>query len=368
MTFLAALPEPSRLGDILMAFLSIVFEGAPYILLGTIFSGFIDAFLPAKLLDRVLPKNRVVSTLIAGFLGLIFPVCECAVVPVIRRLVQKGLPLSCAVTYMLAAPIMNPIVAISTMTAFKEFEGLAWATAGNATMTIARLSLGYVVAVIVGLVFMRFNPAQVLRASVASKIESAGAADEGHGHSHGASFNGKLVHAMRTAMRDFLDTAMYFAIGVVITSAFNTQVNQAILNTVASKEWLALPSIMGLAMVLSLCSTSDAFIAAPMAAFSMAAKLAFLVFGPMMDIKLLFMYSSVFKRKVVVCMMLGLFGLVWLFAHPWTPRKTDAEIAASKDKKEEVKAWPYPGWYGIIQMLYREPTQEAKPATAPATP
>lgn len=369
MTFLAALPEPSRLGDILMAFLSIVFEGAPYILLGTIFSGFIDAFLPAKLLDRVLPKNRVVSTLIAGFLGLIFPVCECAVVPVIRRLVQKGLPLSCAVTYMLAAPIMNPIVAISTMTAFKEFEGLSWATAGNPTMTIARLSLGYVVAVIVGLVFMRFNPAQVLRASVASKIESAGAADDaGHSHTHGVNFNGKLVHAMRTAMRDFLDTAMYFAIGVVITSAFNTQVNQAILNTVAEKEWLALPSIMGLAMVLSLCSTSDAFIAAPMAAFSMAAKLAFLVFGPMMDIKLLFMYASVFKRKVVVYMMFGLFGLIWLFAHPWTPRKTDAEIAASKGKQEEVKAWPYPGWYGIIEMLYREPTQEAKPATAPATP
>lgn len=317
MIFLADLPEPSRLGDILMAFLSIVFEGAPYILVGTMFSGFIDAFLPAKLLDRVLPKNKVLSTLMAGFLGLVFPVCECAVVPVIRRLVQKGLPLSCAVTYMLSAPIMNPIVAISTLTAFKEFSGLSWATAGNATMTIARLSLGYLVAVIVGLVVLRFKPGQVLRESVASKIEGAGAEDGGHGHTHGASFNGKLVHALRTTMRDFLDTAMYFSIGVIITSAFNTQVNQAILNTVAGNEWLAIPSIMGLAMVLSLCSTSDAFIAAPMAAFSMAAKLAFLVFGPMMDIKLLFMYSSVFKRKVVVWMLVGLFVLIGVLATPW---------------------------------------------------
>ena len=88
----AALPDPSRLGDVLMAFLSILFEGAPYILIGTLLSGLIDAFLPAKLLDRLLPRNRVFSTLIAGFLGLIFPVCECAVVPGIRRLVQKGLP------------------------------------------------------------------------------------------------------------------------------------------------------------------------------------------------------------------------------------------------------------------------------------
>ena len=79
---------------------------------------------------------------------------------------------------------------------------------------------------------------------------------------------------MRTAMRDFLDTGMYFAIGVAITSVFNTQVNQAILDQVAGREWIAIPAIMLLAVVLSLCSTSDAFIAAPMAVFSMAAKLA----------------------------------------------------------------------------------------------
>ncbi|OYW40499.1 MAG: hypothetical protein B7Z35_01090 [Hydrogenophilales bacterium 12-61-10] len=317
MIFLADLPAPSRMGDILMAFLSIVFEGAPYILIGTIFSGIIDAFLPAKLLDRVLPKNKVLATLIAGFLGLVFPVCECAVVPVIRRLVQKGLPLSCAVTYMLSAPIMNPIVAISTLTAFKEFQGLTWATAGNATMTIARLSLGYLVAVIVGLVVLRFKPGQVLRASIANKIANTDAAADDHVHAPAASFNGKLVHAMRSSMRDFLDTAMYFAIGVVITSVFNTQINQSLLNTVAGNDWLAIPSLMGLAIVLSLCSTSDAFIAAPMTAFSMAAKLAFLVFGPMMDIKLLFMYSSVFQRKVVVSFLIGLFILIGLLSGPW---------------------------------------------------
>ena len=212
---------------------------------------------------------------------------------------------------------MNPIVAISTLTAFKEFQGLSWATAGNATMTIARLSLGYLVAVIVGLVVLRFKPGQVLRASIANRIAESEAADDGHVHAPAASFNGKLVHAMRSSMRDFLDTAMYFAIGVVITSAFNTQINQALLNTVAGNDWLAIPSLMGLAIVLSLCSTSDAFIAAPMTAFSMAAKLAFLVFGPMMDIKLLFMYSSVFQRKVVVSFLIGLFILIGLLSGPW---------------------------------------------------
>lgn len=311
----AALPDPSRLGDVLMAFLSILFEGAPYILIGTLLSGLIDAFLPAKLLDRLLPRNRVFSTLIAGFLGLIFPVCECAVVPVIRRLVQKGLPLSCALTYMLSAPIMNPIVAVSTLTAFKEFQKVTgWMELGNATMTIARLSLGYAVAVAVGLVVLRFRPERVLKASIVDGIQSPQATNA---PTQRVSFNGRLVHAMRTAMRDFLDTGMYFTIGVIITSVFNTQVNQAVLDGVAGNDWLALPSIMGLAFVLSLCSTSDAFIAAPMAAFSQAAKLAFLVFGPMMDIKLMFMYSVVFRRRVVFLMLLGTFLLIGLLAQPW---------------------------------------------------
>jgi uncharacterized membrane protein YraQ (UPF0718 family) len=237
------------------------------------------------------------------------------VVPVIRRLVQKGLPLSCALTYMLSAPIMNPIVAVSTLTAFKEFQKVTgWMELGNATMTIARLSLGYAVAVAVGLVVLRFRPERVLKASIVDGIQSPQATNA---PTPRVSFNGRLVHAMRTAMRDFLDTGMYFTIGVIITSVFNTQVNQAVLDGVAGNDWLALPSIMGLAFVLSLCSTSDAFIAAPMAAFSQAAKLAFLVFGPMMDIKLMFMYSVVFRRRVVFLMLLGTFLLIGLLAQPW---------------------------------------------------
>ncbi len=300
-----------------MAFLSIVFEGAPYILVGTVLSGLIAAFLDSRLLDKVLPKNGVLSTIVAGVLGLVFPVCECAVVPVIKRLVQKGLPVSCAVTYMLAAPIMNPIVAISTLTAFKEFQKVTgWETLGNATMTISRLSLGYAVAVIVGLIVLRFRPDQILKKNIVDGIAKVDV-DGNHAHAPKTSFNAKLVHAMRAAMGDFLDTTMYFTIGVIITSVFNTQVDQSILNNVAGNEWLALPSIMGLAIVLSLCSTSDAFIAAPMAVFSMAAKLAFLVFGPMMDIKLLFMYSGVFKRRVVLALLIGLFILIGAMSEPW---------------------------------------------------
>jgi uncharacterized membrane protein YraQ (UPF0718 family) len=305
-----------NLKSISHAFLSIVFEGAPYIMIGTLISGLIDAFLPANLIDRALPRNAIVAVFLAGFMGLFFPVCECAVVPVIRRLVQKGLPLSCAMTYMLSAPIINPIVAASTLTAFGEFpQGDGWSL-GVATMTISRLSLGYAVAVIIGLVILLFKPQSILRPAIAATLNRPLA---NGAQAATPSFNSRLIHALRTAMSDFLDTGMYFCIGVIITSYFNTQIDQAILKTVAGKEIVAVPSIMGLGFILSLCSTSDAFIAAPMAAFSMAAKLAFLVFGPMMDVKLMFMYSAVFKGKVVVYLLLGTFFLIAILSHFWIP-------------------------------------------------
>ena len=312
----AALPEPSRTGDVLMAFLSILFEGAPYILVGTVLSGMIDAFLPAKLLERVLPKNKVLSTLAAGFLGLIFPVCECAVVPVVRRLVQKGLPMSCAMTYLLSAPIINPIVILSTLTAFNNFkpgQANAFLDASNLPMTVARVSLGYLIAAAVGLVLLRKKPSDVLRPEIAATVEGAGTAEP----EAKRPFDAKLVHAMRTAMRDFLDTAVYFSIGVMITSVFNTQVDQTHIQSVAGNDFVAVPSLMGLAFVLALCSTSDAFIAAPMATFSTGAKLAFLVLGPMLDVKLIFMYSSVFRRRFVIGLAITLFVLVGLLSVLW---------------------------------------------------
>jgi len=313
--FLATLPEPSRSGDVLMAFLSILFEGAPYILIGTILSGLIDAFLPSKFLERLLPKNKVAATFAAGFLGLIFPVCECAVVPVVRRLVQKGLPLSCGLAYLLSAPIINPIVVISTLTAFKEFQDVSGLdTLGNATMTIARITLAYVVAVGFGIFLIRKKPSQILTPSVAASVERA-AAGGAQGGPQG--FDAKITHAMRTAMRDFLDTAMYFAIGVLLTSIFNTQVPQSSIQGLAENEWFAVPTMMGLSFVLALCSTSDAFIAAPMDVFSNASKLAFLVFGPMLDIKLVFMYASIFRRRFVILMSITIFLAVGVLCEPW---------------------------------------------------
>ncbi len=207
------------LDDFFYLFLSIVLEGAPFILLGTIISGFIDAYLPPGLIDKWLPKNKPLAILCSGLLGAVFPVCECAVVPVIRRLIRKGLPVSCAITYMLSAPIINPIVIVSTMKAFSSSVGQfslrqneAMESYGPLFMTSSRLLIAFIVTVSVGLIVLKCRPKSILKPSIIPR--SQGGTDDEHGGG-GATISGsdKLVLAMRTAMRDFLETAMYFTIG-----------------------------------------------------------------------------------------------------------------------------------------------------------
>jgi len=130
--------------DIAYSFLSILFEGIPFLLLGSVISGVVDVFVSPERMSRMLPGKGTGSILLSGLLGLIFPMCECGSVIVIRRFIKKGLPLSPAVTYMLASPIVSPIVAISTYAAFRGKD--PW------VMTVLRLVLGYALAVGVGLI------------------------------------------------------------------------------------------------------------------------------------------------------------------------------------------------------------------------
>ena len=133
--------------DFSYAFLSVLLEGVPFILLGTLLSGLIDQFLPSRVMMRFLPRNPFLGVCVSAGLGMLFPMCECGIVPVIRRLMNKGLPVSNAVAYMLAAPIVNPIVALSTWAAFRGQNA--------AEFTILRLGIGYFVAVLVALAVYR---------------------------------------------------------------------------------------------------------------------------------------------------------------------------------------------------------------------
>lgn len=289
--------------DFAFAFLSILLEGAPFILLGTLLSGFIDVYLPSGTIERFLPKNKYAAVFVSGILGLFLPVCECAVVPVIRRLVKKGLPVSCGLTYMLAAPIVNPVTALST---FKAFSGQ-----NPLYMMSSRLALGYLIAVAVGMLILRLPLQRILQAGILPKDHGHHHEHEEHTHSHHHHHEqqNRLTLALRSALKDFVDVGVYFAIGVTITALFNTQIdlNSPFMAGIAANTYAGTGGLMFLAFLLSLCSTSDAFIAATLHKFGYAAKLAFLVFGPMMDVKLLFLYSTVLQKRFIAYLAIALF-------------------------------------------------------------
>jgi len=190
---------------------------------------------------------------------------------------------------MLAAPILNPITAYST---FKAFENSFF-------MTGSRLGLGYLVAIIVALVMSRVAYSRYLK-----NIE------ESHSHAHN---HPRTLHAaLMNSLRDLVDVGLYFCIGVLLTALLKTMVidpTSEFWKGLTENSFLATPAMMGLAFVLSLCSTSDAFIAANIANFREAPKLAFMVFGPMMDAKLLFLYSTVFQWKFIFGLAAALFIL-----------------------------------------------------------
>ena len=303
-------------------FLSLLIEGAPFILLGTLVSGFIDVYMPSGAFERFLPKRKVPAVLLCGLLGMVVPVCECAVVPVIRRLVAKGLPVSCAFTYMLAAPIVNPITILSTWSAFNEQQALY--------ITLSRIGIGYLIAVVVGLVLMVVPVEKVIRKSLLAKVKSSKPVEKSCSHkehNHGSdccaghqevehslqpeqqNSRHSLVAAMRSGMKDFVDVAVYFTIGVCLTAMFNIlQVDyHDSISAYASDSFKGTALLMTLAFVLSVCSTSDAFLAASLGSFNYASKMAFMVFGPMLDVKLLFLYQTVMRGKFLMILCVFLF-------------------------------------------------------------
>src|SRR5882757_6100786 len=142
------------LSDFSVSFLSILFEGVPFMFIGTLIAGLVDAFVPARMMESLLPRNMALAVGASGLLGIVFPMCECGVVPVIRRMVLKGMPISCGLTYLLAAPIVNPIVAVSTYAAFRGQSPLL--------VTSLRIAMGYAVACIVGLVVERIPIGKIL--------------------------------------------------------------------------------------------------------------------------------------------------------------------------------------------------------------
>ncbi|MGF1657443.1 MAG: permease [Verrucomicrobiales bacterium] len=314
--------------DFSISLISIILEGAPFLLLGSLISGVVDAWLPANAFQKWLPKKPTTAIFVSGLVPLLLPMCECGVVPVMRRLMQKGLPPACAVTYMLAAPIVNPIVALSTYAAFSGSSFLSpgasriYDGAPPEAVVALRLILGFGIAVLAGLVALQFDPKTYLRSSALAtplpsrtgliKLPSPGAKQY-------PEWVIKLSQAIHVAASDFRDIAVFLVMGAAVASFFNTAVDQEVIQPLASEPLWAIPAMLAFAFIIGLCSTSDAFIAATFVTFPLSSRLGFMVLGPMTDIKLIFIYRLVFRSRAIALFSIVLFFLVWFICYRLDP-------------------------------------------------
>jgi hypothetical protein len=285
----------SLVDNVAINFLSVTLEALPFMLLGTLAGGIIEVFIPTLWIDRIFRKNRTRGIFLAGTIGMIFPTCECAIVPVVRRLLGKGVPFPAAITFLLAGPIVNPIVAWSTATAYT----FSW------KIVIIRLACGYVIAVLVGMLLGRFFNREngVLPGLHTTADASCLCLQQ---EDTPAPLRRRLGHALDHAGQDFFTVGRYLVIGTFIAAVLRSSVSLSTFEGLLASPWLAILLMMACAILLNLCSEADAFIAASFRwSLPDSAQMAFMVLGPMFDIKLLLMYLSVFRKRVIVALSLS---------------------------------------------------------------
>jgi hypothetical protein len=300
-------------------FLGIFIEAVAFLLLGSLVAGLIAVFVRNEDIAKLMPRNPIAAVLAGSMLGFLFPVCECGVVPVTRRLYQKGLPVAVGITFLLAAPVMNPIVLASTYAAF-----------GWGPVLIGRFVITAIMAISIGLLFTlqtrpqrMLNPRALANLAVSSGGSSAAAPKIKHSSDGRMALMPGLREAIRIAGDDFFDMGKFLIVGCALAAGMQTFIAQDALRGVATNPITSVLALAALAFILSLCSTTDAILALSFAnpitggGFTVGSILAFLTFGPMVDIKSTAMYLGIFSRKTVLYMVLlplliSVFIGIWL--------------------------------------------------------
>ena len=276
---------PSSLLNLNTIFLSILIEAFPFVLIGVLIAGMIQIFVTEEQISKLIPKNKFMAIAMSCSVGALFPACECGIVPIVRRLVGKGVPVAPAIGFMLTGPLINPIVIASTYMAFgNDFK-----------IAALRMGLGFLIALIVAfIVGMLFKGTQFKNSSILGI----------HSHPKKESFLEKFWAMLQHSIDEFFDMAKYLIAGAFLAALVQTYMPAKTLLEIGSGTASSLAVMMGLAYFLSLCSEADAFIGASFSSiFPSTSILGFLIFGPMIDLKNTLMMMSVFRLKFVLTVL-----------------------------------------------------------------
>lgn len=291
---------PPSLLNLNTIFLSILIEAFPFVLIGVLIAGMIQIFVTEDHISKWIPKNKYMAIIMSCSVGALFPACECGIVPIIRRLVGKGVPVAAAIGFMLTGPLINPIVIASTYMAFgNDFK-----------IAALRMGIGFFIAILVALMVGAFFKGTQFKSSISIA---------NHVHAKKQSFLEKFWAMLQHSIDEFFDMAKYLIAGAFLAALVQTYMPAKTLLEIGSGTASSLAVMMGLAYFLSLCSEADAFIGSSFSSiFPSTSILGFLIFGPMIDLKNTLMMMSVFRFKFVMA-VLGLvattvFTILMLFS------------------------------------------------------
>ena len=286
-------------------FISILIEGIPFILIGSFVSALIQIYVSKEFIIKVFPHNIFLSCIIAAFAGIVFPICDCGTIPVVKGFIRKKVPTAACITFLLSAPIVNPIAIISTMYAFQDMK----------SVVIYRILSGIIIAILIGLImhfFTRDNP-NILKINTDPLSCECSICSDSYEDSK-ASID-TLRNIFFHTSDEFFNIGKFMIMGAFISSIFQTIVSFDRNLYFPNDNRTSLLIMILLAFLLSVCSTSDAFIAKGfLKLFSLNSVMGFLVVGPMLDIKNTLMLFGNFKKtfvlKLIFCIVIISFTIL----------------------------------------------------------
>ncbi|HEY6801288.1 permease [Microbacterium gallinarum] len=285
---------PTRAQDGLTLAISVLIESLPFVMLGVILSIAVQVWVPPGVLERWMPRRAWARRAVLSLLGMIVPVCECGNVPFARGLLMRGFSVPETMTFLIAAPIVNPIVIITTHQAFGFSDGIL----------IARLVGGYLIANLIGWLYSRHpSPDALLTDRFRDTCELVTHEPGGKGRRSIAQF----VVELRAVMPALI-------IGSALAGAVQVLIPRETLLAIGSNPALSIVAMIALAMVVSICSNVDAFFALSFAStFTPGSIVAFLLVGPLVDVKMLALMRTTFTTRtlagMVVIVVLSAFAI-----------------------------------------------------------
>lgn len=271
-SFVSGTPDVATAATV---FCGIFVQALPFLALGVVVSGAVAAYVTPERLARWLPRRPAAAILAAGIGGAALPGCECGSVPIARRLFGEGTVGAAALTFMLAAPAINPVVLVATAVAFP----------GEPAMVAARCAASLLTALVMGTLWARFGRPRWITRQMPQ--------------SHYADGSRWTVFS-EAARHDFLQAASYLVLGAAAAAALHVLVPAWVYEHLAGQLVLGIAVMALLAVILALCSEADAFVAASLSMLPLLPRLVFLVVGPAIDVKLFAMQAGMFGRAFAV--------------------------------------------------------------------